>query len=53
MTKYKTILTVNGKTIPLTEFPDEFIQNTILGMITSLKGVDEVKTVNLRLEESV
>jgi len=49
--KYKTILTVNGQNIPLTEFPDEFIQNTILGMIKSLKGVDDVKTINLKLEQ--
>ena len=47
---YKTSLEVNGKTIQLTEFPNEFIQNTILGMITSLKGVSEVKTVKLTLE---
>ena len=49
--KYKTTLTVNGKPIPLTEFPDEFIQHTIVGMICSLKGVDdEVETVTLALE---
>lgn len=48
--KYKTRLTVNGKLIPLTEFPDEFIQNTIMGMISSLKGVKEVETVELSLK---
>jgi hypothetical protein len=48
--RYKTTLEVNGKDIPLTEFPDEFIQNTILGMITSLKGVKNIETVTISLE---
>ena len=47
---YKTTLKVNGKIISLTEFPDEFIQNTLLGMISSLKGVNAVETVELVLE---
>jgi len=50
MMKYKTTLSVNGKSVPLTEFPNEFIKNTILGMISSLKGVDQVETVELTLE---
>ena len=32
---------VNGKQIPLTEFPADIIKNTIIGMLKSLKGVDE------------
>ena len=32
---------VNGKQIPLTEFPSDIIKNTIIGMLKSLKGVDE------------
>jgi len=32
---------VNGKQIPLTEFPSGIIKNTIIGMLNSLKGVDE------------
>jgi hypothetical protein len=48
--KYKTRLIVNGKIIPLTAFPNEFIQNTILGMISSLKGVREIETVELSLK---
>ena len=38
---------VNGKDIPLTEFPQEFIIETICGMIKSLKGVDEIKDVKI------
>ena len=39
---------VNGKDIPLTEFPKDFIINTICGMLKSLKGVDEIKDVEIR-----
>jgi len=48
--KYKTTLKVNGKKIGLSEFPGEFIQNTILGMISSLKGVKSVETLELSLD---
>ena len=39
---------VNGKNIPLTEFPAEFIKNTISGMLRTLKGVEEIKTVEIK-----
>ena len=38
---------VNGKQIPLTEFPTEIVKNTICGMLRSLKGVDEIKEVEI------
>lgn len=41
---------VNGEEIPLSEFPQEFIKNTLKGMLKSLKGVDEIKTVEIHLE---
>lgn len=44
-------LKVNGKKIPLTEFPSEFITNTIYGMVKSLKGVDEVKELELIIKK--
>ena len=44
------IIKVNGKQIPLTEFPTEFIQNTICGMLESLKGVEEIKKVEITFE---
>jgi molybdopterin-guanine dinucleotide biosynthesis protein B len=43
---YNISIWVNGKSVPLTEFPAEIIKNGILGMIKSLKRVppiDEVK----------
>lgn len=39
---------VDGKQIPLTEFPSEFIKQTILGMLSSLKGVGEINSVEIR-----
>jgi hypothetical protein len=38
---------VNGKEIPLSEFPKEIIIDTICGMLKSLKGVDEIKDVEI------
>lgn len=43
------IIKVNGRNIPITEFPAEFIKNTICGMLGSLKGVEEkIKTVEIK-----
>ncbi len=39
---------VNGKPIHLTDFPTEIIKNTICGMLKSLKGVDEIKYVEIK-----
>ena len=39
---------VNGKNIPLTEFPKDFIKSTILGMLTPLKGVEDIKDVEIK-----
>lgn len=41
---------VNGKNIPLTEFPTEMIKNTICGMLTSLRGVEKIRTVEIKFE---
>jgi len=38
---------VNGKVIPLTEFPKKFIIKTICGMLKSLKSVDEIEEVEI------
>jgi molybdopterin-guanine dinucleotide biosynthesis protein B len=46
----KIKLKVNGNTIPLTEFPNTFIKNTLFGMIKSLKGIksdEEIKDINI------
>ncbi len=41
---------VNGKQIPLTNFPTEIIKNTICGMLKSLKGVDEIEDVEIKIQ---
>ena len=41
------IIKVNGKKIPLTEFPTKFIKNTITGMLQSLKGIDDIQEVEI------
>jgi molybdopterin-guanine dinucleotide biosynthesis protein B len=46
----KISIKVNGKQIPLTEFPADFIKNTITGMLKSLKGVKEIKKVEINIE---
>jgi hypothetical protein len=38
---------VNGKNIPLTEFPEDIIKNILLGMLKSLKGVEEIETFEI------
>lgn len=46
----KMSIRVNGKHIMLTEFPEDIIKNTICGMLKSLKGVDEIKNVEIKFE---
>ena len=45
------IVKVNDKRISLTEFPADFIKNTITGMLKSLKDVDEIKEVEIRFKK--
>ena len=41
---------VNGKEVFLSEFPTEIIENAIIGMLKSLKGVNEIKSVEIKFE---
>jgi len=43
------ILKVNGKEVPLTQFPADIIIQTILGMLKALRGVEEIKEVEIRI----
>jgi hypothetical protein len=52
----KIELKVNGKKIPLTEFPNEFIKNTLIGMIKSLKGLksdEEIKDIYIKYSKGL
>ena len=44
------IVNVNGKKIPLTDFPELIITNTIIGMLGSLKDVQDIKEVTIELK---
>jgi molybdopterin-guanine dinucleotide biosynthesis protein B len=51
----KIELKVNGKIIPLTEFPNIFIKNTIIGMIKSLKGIsqdEDISEININYKKN-
>ncbi|HWR63286.1 MAG TPA: molybdopterin-guanine dinucleotide biosynthesis protein B [Candidatus Thermoplasmatota archaeon] len=41
---------VNGMDIPLTEFPAQIISNTIVGMLGSLKNVQDIHKVTIELK---
>lgn len=41
---------VNRKEIPLTQFPAQIISNTILGMLESLKNVENINEVTIELK---
>lgn len=47
----KVIVRINGKQIPLTEFPSEFIKRTIIGMMSPLKGVDKINKVEIYFKQ--
>ncbi len=40
---------VNGKKVPLSEFPSKVILNGILGMLKSLKGINQIKEANIEI----
>jgi molybdopterin-guanine dinucleotide biosynthesis protein B len=47
--KEKFVMEVNGIRIPLKDFPQSIIQNTLIGMISSLHGTEEIKTVKIEI----
>ncbi|MHC4690793.1 MAG: hypothetical protein ACYS5F_14350 [Planctomycetota bacterium] len=44
-------LNVNGEKIELNNFVRSFILETVLGMVKSLRGVDEVESLKLELSK--
>jgi hypothetical protein len=49
----RTQLKVNGKEIELNNFVQNLISETIIGMVKSLRGVDDIKTVSLNVSEKI
>ena len=46
--KHDISIVVNGKKVALSEFPAEIIKSTLVGMLSSLKGVDQINEVEIR-----
>jgi molybdopterin-guanine dinucleotide biosynthesis protein MobB len=44
-------ITINGQVIPLTEFPETIISQTIIAMLSSLKGVSDIRQLTIELEQ--
>ncbi|MCR4394796.1 MAG: hypothetical protein NUV31_10540, partial [Dehalococcoidales bacterium] len=42
-------VTVNGQPLELSDFPRDFVANTVVGAAKSLKGVDKVEKLELTL----
>ncbi len=49
MKNYNLSLTTGGKLIELSGFPQDFVIKTVIGMVSSLKGVQEIDTLELTL----
>ena len=45
----KIEIEVNGEAIKLTGFPAKIIKNAIIGMLQSLRGVEEIENAVIRL----
>ena len=45
----RTELKVNGKQIELNNFAQNFISQTVIGMVKSLRGVGNVETISLNV----
>ena len=46
-------LKVNGKEIELNNFAQNFISQTVIGMVESLRGVGHVETINLKISKKI
>jgi molybdopterin-guanine dinucleotide biosynthesis protein B len=44
-------LKVDGRKIPMTPFVESFVASTVKGMLTSLKGCDTPRRIEIRIEE--
>ncbi len=45
---YKATLKVNGISIDMNPFVEEFLSRTVVGAVTSLKGVEDIKKLEVR-----
>jgi len=47
----KTTMFVNGKPVGLSGFTQEFIQKTLFGMVSALKGIEEPQTIEIYVKK--
>ncbi len=53
MTSRRVSLSVNGVAIPIDGFALAFVENVVVGMLTALKGVEEVRSVHLSVRGDI
>jgi molybdopterin-guanine dinucleotide biosynthesis protein B len=51
LTVKSVVLEVNGKRVPIKDFPREMITNIVISMAESLNGVDDVRSLVLKIEK--
>lgn len=51
--KEEAALFVNGAPIPMMPFVQEFVTKTLMGMVSALKGVGEIKSLDVSLKRSL
>ena len=49
---HKIQVKINDEEVELTDFPAKIIVNAIIGMLGSLRGVDEIRTAVIELEQT-
>lgn len=42
-------LNINGKQIELNNFVENFMAQTLMGMVRSLRGVDDIDSINVKI----
>ena len=47
----KITIVVNDEKVKLSEFPSEIITNAILGMLKALRGVDDIKSAEIKINQ--
>jgi hypothetical protein len=43
-------LVINGNSIPLSDFPHRIITNTLMGLISSFKGIDKIESFRITIK---
>jgi len=46
----KVTVNLNGGVVPINPFVTKIIRNTIVGMVSSLKGVSEINRLNISIK---